>query len=117
MPFSPLGRGFLTATISTTDGFPDDDSRRRMPRFTPEALRGNQRIVDTVRAIAAERGCLAGQVALAWVQSRGSDVVPIHGTKRVEYLEQNVGALDVRLSTDELVRLDGLAAETVGGRY
>jgi aryl-alcohol dehydrogenase-like predicted oxidoreductase len=117
VPFSPLGRGFLTATISSTDGLADNDARRRLPRFTPDALRGNQRIVDIVREIAVERGCLPGQVALAWVHSRGPDIVPIPGTKRVEYLEQNVAALDVELSADDLARLDGLAAETVGTRY
>ena len=88
-----------------------------MPRFEADALRANQRIVDTVRDIADRRGVLPGQVAIAWVYSRGEDVVPIPGTKRRTYLEQNVAALDVELTDDDLTRLDAIAAQTVGSRY
>jgi aryl-alcohol dehydrogenase-like predicted oxidoreductase len=117
VPFSPLGRGFLTGAITSTEGMADNDSRRRLPRFTDDALQANQRLVEIVRAIADERGVLPGQVALAWVHSRGDDVVPIPGTKRRSYLEQNVAALDVALTPDDLTRLDELAGTTVGPRY
>ncbi len=117
VPFSPLGRGFLTGAVTSADELADNDSRRRLPRFAPDALPANQRIVDTVRAIAEERNALPGQVALAWVHSRGADVVPIPGTKRRTYLEQNVEALQVELTPDDLARLDGLASQTVGSRY
>ena len=117
VPFSPLGRGFLAGTVTTTEGMADNDSRRRMPRFEAEALRVNQRIVDTVRDIADHRGVLPGQVAIAWVYSRGDDLVPIPGTKRRTYLEQNVAAVDVELTAEDLTRLDDIAEQTVGGRY
>ena len=117
VPFSPLGRGFLTGSVTSTDGMADNDTRRRNPRFAPDALPANLRIVDTVRAIAGDRGVLPGQVALAWVHSRGEDVVPIPGTKRRTYLEQNVAALPVELNPDDLARLDAIADQTVGRRY
>jgi aryl-alcohol dehydrogenase-like predicted oxidoreductase len=116
VPFAPLGRGFLTGAITAAD-FKEGDFRRTNPRFAGEAFDANQAIVDVVRAIATDRGVLPGQVALAWVHSRGEDVVPIPGTKRVSYLEQNVAAADLKLTADELARLDGLAAQTVGTRY
>ena len=87
-----------------------------MPRFTDENIAANEAIVDVVAQVATTHGVRPGQVALAWVQ-RGDDVVPIPGTKRVEYLEQNVAALDVVLTDDELARLDGLAAQVAGTRY
>ncbi|MEO5876120.1 MAG: aldo/keto reductase [Streptosporangiaceae bacterium] len=116
VPFSPLGRGFLTGTLNAAD-FEEGDFRRSNPRFAEEAMAANQAIVDVVREIAAGRGVLPGQIALAWVHSRGEDVVPIPGTKRVAYLEQNVAAADLKLTADELTRLDALAARTVGTRY
>jgi aryl-alcohol dehydrogenase-like predicted oxidoreductase len=88
-----------------------------MPRFEADALAANQRIVDTVRDIAGQRGVLPGQVAIAWVYSRGADMVPIPGTKRRTYLEQNVAAVDVELTDDDLKQLDAIAEQTVGGRY
>ena len=88
-----------------------------MPRFSEENVAANQAIVDVVEEIAATHGARPGQVALAWVHQQGDDVVPIPGTKRTTYLEQNVGALDLHLSDDELSRLDGLAAQVAGGRY
>jgi aryl-alcohol dehydrogenase-like predicted oxidoreductase len=88
-----------------------------MPRFSDDNLAANQAIVDVVVEVAEARGVRPGQVALAWVHSRGEDVVPIPGTKRIEYLDQNVAALDVTLSDDELGRLDGLAEQVVGSRY
>ena len=116
VPFSPLGRGFLTGALSGRS-FGSGDSRARMPRFTDENLASNQAIVAEVAAVADAHGVLPGQVALAWVQQRGDDVVPIPGTKRVSYLEQNVGALDVDLTEDEVTRLDALADRVAGSRY
>jgi aryl-alcohol dehydrogenase-like predicted oxidoreductase len=117
VPFSPLGRGFLTGAITSTEGMAENDARRRMPRFADDAVAANQRLVEVVAAIAAERGVLPGQVALAWVHTQGDDLVPIPGTKRRTYLEQNVAASDVALTPEDLTRLDGLAHQTVGGRY
>jgi aryl-alcohol dehydrogenase-like predicted oxidoreductase len=117
VPFSPLGRGFLTGTVTAGQEFAADDFRRTNPRFAADALAANQRLVEVVRAIAAERGVLPGQVALAWVHAQGDDVVPIPGTKRVEYLEQNVAAADLDLGAEDLARLDRLAGQTVGTRY
>ena len=116
VPFSPLGRGFLTGALAGRT-FEGRDSRARMPRFRDENLAANEAIVAEVAAVAEAHGVRPGQVALAWVHQRGDDVVPIPGTKRVTYLEQNVGALDVHLSSAELERLDGLAARVAGGRY
>jgi len=116
VPFSPLGRGFLTGTVANAQ-FGDDDMRRTNPRFAPEAVAANQAIVDVVRRIADEKGVLPGQVALAWVHSRGEDVVPIPGTKRPAYLEQNVAAADLELTPSDLERLDPLAARVTGNRY
>jgi aryl-alcohol dehydrogenase-like predicted oxidoreductase len=116
VPFSPLGRGFLTGALSGRT-FTGSDSRARMPRFTDDNLAANEAIVAEVASVAESHGVRPGQVALAWVQQRGEDVVPIPGTKRVEYLEQNVAALDVGLTDDELSRLDGLAAKVAGSRY
>ncbi|ROO88257.1 aryl-alcohol dehydrogenase-like predicted oxidoreductase [Actinocorallia herbida] len=116
VPFSPLGRGFLTGTVTTAE-FSADDMRNSNPRFTAEAVDANQAIVAVVREIAAARGVLPGQVALAWVHSRGADVVPIPGTKRPTYLEQNAAAADVALTAEDLARLGTLAAQATGSRY
>jgi aryl-alcohol dehydrogenase-like predicted oxidoreductase len=119
VPFSPLGRGFLTGAITSPADFADDDWRRTHPRFTGEAFAANLRLVDAVRELAAEKGVTPGQLALAWVMAQGDDVVPIPGTKRRSYLEENVGAVAVRLSPDDLARLDAIAPPgvAVGGRY
>jgi aryl-alcohol dehydrogenase-like predicted oxidoreductase len=117
VPYSPLGRGFLTGAIATVDDLPEDDFRRRNPRFAEEALRANLAIVDTVRAIADAKGATPAQVALAWVLAQGEDVVPIPGTKRVRYLEENVGALDVALTADEREQLTTALPSPVGARY
>jgi aryl-alcohol dehydrogenase-like predicted oxidoreductase len=116
VPYSPLGRGFLTGAVKL-DALDEDDARRSHPRFSEESARINQRIVDVVRDVAAQCGATPAQVALAWVLARGDDVVPIPGTKRVRYLDENVGALDVRLTDTQLKALDGLAAQTAGERY
>ncbi|WP_346619862.1 aldo/keto reductase [Blastococcus montanus] len=119
VPFSPLGRGFLTGAITSPDDFAEDDWRRTHPRFTGAAFETNLRLVDAVRRIAAEKEVTPGQLALAWVMAQGDDVVPIPGTKRRSYLEENVGAAAVELSTDDLARLDVIAppGAAVGGRY
>jgi aryl-alcohol dehydrogenase-like predicted oxidoreductase len=113
VPYSPLGRGLLTGTLPTE--FADDDFRRTLPRFQRENLERNLETVGAVREIAAAHGATPGQVALAWLLARGEDVVPIPGTKRVRYLEENAGALDVTLTPAELARLDAL--EPAGDRY
>jgi aryl-alcohol dehydrogenase-like predicted oxidoreductase len=115
--YSPLGRGFLTGAISSTDGLADDDFRRNNPRFAADALAANQAIVDEVKAIASAKGVTPAQVALAWAGSRGSDVVPIPGTRRRGRLEENLAALEVTLSADELARLEPLGARVQGARY
>jgi aryl-alcohol dehydrogenase-like predicted oxidoreductase len=119
VPFSPLGRGFLTGAITSPDDFAEDDWRRTHPRFTGEAFTANLRLVDAVRAMAEEKGVTPGQLALAWVLAQGEDVVPIPGTKRRSYLEENVGAVGVQLTADDLARLAEIAPPGVaeGGRY
>jgi len=116
VPFAPLGRGFLTGALAGK-AFEGRDMRARLPRFSDDNLATNEAIVAVVVEVAEQRGVRPGQVALAWVHARGEDVVPIPGTKRIEYLEQNVAALDVSLTADELDRLDGLAAQVAGTRY
>ena len=108
VPYSPLGRGLLTGTVTSLDGLQDDDFRRGVPRFQGDNLDRNLTAVAVVREIAAECGATAGQVALAWLAAQGDDVVSIPGTKRRTYLEENVGALDVVLSAEDLARLDAL---------
>jgi aryl-alcohol dehydrogenase-like predicted oxidoreductase len=115
VPYSPLGRGLLTGTVSSLDELADDDFRRTQPRFQGENLDRNLELVAVVREIAAAHGVTPGQVALAWLAAQGDDVVPIPGTKRRTYLEENLGALDVTLTTDDLARLDDL--RPVGTRY
>jgi aryl-alcohol dehydrogenase-like predicted oxidoreductase len=115
VPYSPLGRGFLTGRLDR-DRLDADDARRGWPRFQQEAMEANQRIVDTVREIAARHDAQPGQVALAWVLAQGEHVVPIPGTKRIPYLEENAGAAGVLLSAEDLDALDGLPAP-VGARY
>nr|WP_242611137.1 aldo/keto reductase [Blastococcus saxobsidens] len=119
VPFSPLGRGFLTGAISSPDDFDADDWRRGHPRFTGEAFDANLRLVDVVRELATAKGVAPGQLALAWVLAQGDDVVPIPGTKRRGYLEENVGAVDVDLTAEDLARLDAIAPPGVaaGSRY
>src|SRR5918995_6763100 len=119
VPFSPLGRGFLTGAIRSPEDFGEDDWRRGHPRFTGEAFAANLRLVDAVRAMAEEKGCAPGQLALGWVLAQGDDVVPIPGTKRRSYLQENVVATTVELSDDDLARLSEIAPPGVaqGGRY
>ena len=120
VPYSPLGRGFLTATLDLAS-FDDKDFRSRNPRFAGDAGAANLAIVEAVRQVADAKGAAPAQIALAWVYAQadrlGVPVVPIPGTKRVKWLEQNVAALDLTLSADELAVLDPLAQQVVGARY
>jgi aryl-alcohol dehydrogenase-like predicted oxidoreductase len=115
--YSPLGRGFLSGKIRSLDDLEGDDYRRRSPRFEAENLERNLALVGVVEEIAAERGVTAAQLALAWVLSRGEHVIPIPGTKRVSYLEENLGALAVDLSTEDLRRLSDALPPVAGARY
>lgn len=117
--YSPLGRGFLTGQIRVPDDLAPDDFRRFHPRFTGDNLRRNLELVERVREIAAERDVTPGRLALAWVLHRGVDIVPIPGTKRRAYLEENVAADDIRLSARDLARIDEVAPRgaAAGERY
>ncbi|MGO4593590.1 aldo/keto reductase [Leifsonia sp. 2TAF2] len=116
VPYSPLGRGFLTGTIRSLDELSEDDFRRFNPRFEGDNLEANIRIVEQVDEVAREVGAKPGQVALAWLLSKGDDIAPIPGTTKVANLEQNVAAADLQLSPEQLARLDEVAAP-VGDRY
>jgi aryl-alcohol dehydrogenase-like predicted oxidoreductase len=120
VPYSPLGRGFLSGRYRSTDQFDKNDFRRlRGPRFQGENFERNLAIVDRLEEMAREKGVTAGQLALAWVMHQGDDVVPIPGTKRVKYVEENAAAADVELSDEDLRRLDEIAPPGVaaGDRY
>jgi Predicted oxidoreductases (related to aryl-alcohol dehydrogenases) len=120
VPYSPLGRGFLTGKIkNVNDLAPDDFRRQSHPRFMEENFKKNLRIVEIVEQIAAEKGCTPAQLALAWVLAQGDDIVPIPGTKQVKYLEENVGALSIKLNSDDLRRVaSAIPPESVAGeRY
>ncbi|RFA09713.1 aldo/keto reductase [Subtercola boreus] len=116
VPYSPLGRGFLTGTIRSLDQLDEKDFRRNNPRFEGENLAANIRIVEQVDAVAAELGAKPGQVALAWLLAQGDDIAPIPGTKRVSYLEENTAADALVLTEAQLAALDAVAAP-VGDRY
>lgn len=117
--YSPLGRGFLTGQIKTFEDLAPDDYRRNSPRFQGENFDRNLELVRRIAEIAGERGCTPAQLALAWVIAQGEDVVPIPGTKRRKYLEENVGALEVQITPEELKRIDEVAPRGVaaGERY
>ncbi|WP_411137545.1 aldo/keto reductase [Streptomyces sp. C10] len=119
VPFSPLGRGFLTGRYTSVKGLPESDVRRSQPRFADGNLEQNLAIVEKLDALAAEKGVSAGQLALAWVQHRGADVVPIPGTRRQKYLEENLGALTIELTAEELTAIDAAApaGRIAGTRY
>ena len=117
VPFSPLGRGYLTGALLSADELPASDFRRTLPRFTNENLSANVQIVDAVKAVADRHRATPAQIALAWVLAQGSDVVPIPGTKRRKYLDENLGAIDVKLSKDDLDGLNALAVIVSGDRY
>jgi len=119
VPFAPLGRGFLTGTVRRAEEYPAGDFRRGDPRYQGQNFDANMRAASTVREIAATKGATAGQIALAWLLHRGDDIVPIPGTKRRNYLEENVGAADVHLTREDMAMLNAaLAPERVSGpRY
>jgi aryl-alcohol dehydrogenase-like predicted oxidoreductase len=119
VPFAPLGRGFLTGTVKRAEEYPEGDFRRGDPRYQGENFDANVRAASAVREMAKGKGVTAGQIALAWLLHKGSDIVPIPGTRRRTYLEENVAAADVRLSRDEMAALDSaLAPERISGpRY
>ncbi|MDQ3065865.1 MAG: aldo/keto reductase [Actinomycetota bacterium] len=119
VPYSPLGRGFLSGKITSVDDLAENDFRRRGPRFQEENLRRNLQLVAEVEAVADDKGVTPSQLALAWVLSRGEDIVPIPGTKRRTYLEENAAAVDVELTAEELERLERAfpAGAAAGDRY
>jgi aryl-alcohol dehydrogenase-like predicted oxidoreductase len=119
VPYSPLGRGFLTGAIQKLDDLDPTDWRRTNPRFQEEALAANLRLANTVKQIASKKGVSSAQLALAWVLSQGDDIVPIPGTKRINYLEDNMGALNVTLDETDRREIDALFNEisVVGDRY
>jgi aryl-alcohol dehydrogenase-like predicted oxidoreductase len=117
--YSPLGRGFLTGRFQSPADFPEDDFRKHHPRFQGENFDKNIQLVHEVEALAKEKGCSTAQLALAWVLAQGEDIVPIPGTKHVRYLDENIGALDVKLTGDDLKRLDAILppGAAAGQRY
>lgn len=119
VPYSPLGRGFLTGAITRPEQFAEDDYRRHSPRFQGENFGKNLALVDKVKQLAVRNGCTPGQLALAWVLAQGDDIVPIPGTKRRSYLEENVKAIDLKLSQDALAELDAVFpfGAATGARY
>ena len=119
VPYSPLGRGFLTGALKSPDDFAADDYRRLSPRFQGDNFAKNLRLVEQVQALAAAKGVTPGQLALAWVLAQGDYLIPIPGTKQRKYLEQNVAALEVKLSPSELAALEAIfpASAVAGQRY
>jgi aryl-alcohol dehydrogenase-like predicted oxidoreductase len=119
VPFSPLGKGFLTGTVSKTTSFDSGDIRSTIPRFTAEARVANQALVDLLATIASRKGATPGQLALAWLLAQRPWIVPIPGTRRLERLEENSGAADIELTADDLREIDTAAAqiEVQGARY
>jgi aryl-alcohol dehydrogenase-like predicted oxidoreductase len=120
VPYSPLGKGFLTGTITASTSFDaSNDIRSTIPRFTPEALQHNQAMVDLLASIAQRKGATPGQIALSWLLAQKPWIVPIPGTRKLHRLEENIGAADVELSADELAEIEGAASkiEVQGGRY
>lgn len=119
VPYSPLGRGFLTGSFDSDASFGAGDFRANLPRFSPENLAANTPIIDVVAQLAASKGCTAAQIALAWLLSKGDTIVPIPGTKRIRYLEENIAASEVALSLDEVNRLEAAITplQIAGDRY
>ena len=119
MAYSPLGRGFLTGRFRASADLAPDDNRRNHPRFQEANFARNLELVARVGALATEKHCTPGQLALAWVLSQGGDIVPIPGTKRRKYLEENLGALDVELTPDDVARINEAAPKggVAGLRY
>jgi len=119
VPYSPLGRGFLTGRFRKFEDLPADDYRRQSPRFQGENFTKNIDLVKRVEEVAAKKGCTSSQLALAWVLAQGDDIVPIPGTKRRKYLEENLAALEIKLTPEDLTRIDEVAPKGAasGTRY
>ena len=119
VPFSPLGRGFLSGALRSPDDFEPDDWRRGLPRFSAENFRRNLELVDQVKAIARDKAVSASQLALAWVLAQGEEIVPIPGTRRIANLEENLGALEIKLSAEDRQRLEAVFPHggAAGPRY
>jgi len=117
VPYSPLGRGFLSGQISTTEELEENDYRKTIPRFQDENFKKNLEAVQHLGKIAAEKGVKTSQLALAWVLSRGEDIVPIPGTRRIQYLEENIRSLDIELTPEEMQRIDEISRQFAGERY
>jgi len=117
--YSPLGRGFLSGRFKSPSDFPEGDFRKNHPRFQGENFEKNLQLVREVEAMAKDKGCTAAQLALAWVLAKGEDIVPIPGTKHVRYLDENIGALEVKLTGEDLKRLDDILppGAAAGQRY
>ena len=119
VPYSPLGRGFLTGQIRRIEDLAEDDYRRSSPRFQGENFQKNLDLVQEIEAMAQEKGCMPSQLALAWLLAQGEDIVPIPGTKKRSRLEENVGALDLRITAEDLARIDSIlpSGAAAGARY
>lgn len=119
VPYSPLGRGFLTGTFDKHAGFEAGDFRVNLPRFSPDSIEANTTIVEVVRHLAAAKACTPAQIALAWILTKGDHIVPIPGTKRIKYLEENLAAAEIALSSDEVTKLEAAISplEVAGDRY
>ena len=117
--YSPLGRGFLSGSLTSLEDLASDDYRRYSPRFQGENFYKNLQVVEQVKEIAAQKGATPGQLAIAWLLAQGDDIVPIPGTKRRKYLEENVAATDITLTAEELARIDAVAPKNIaaGDRY
>ena len=117
--YSPLGRGFMTGQYKSLADFEEGDWRRTAPRFSEENFPKNLKLVDEIGALAKKKGCTPGQLTLAWLMAQGDDIIPIPGTKKIKYLEENFGAVDVKLTEDENaeIRKAVESAEVHGGRY
>jgi aryl-alcohol dehydrogenase-like predicted oxidoreductase len=119
VPYSPIGRGFLSGQITSPNDFAPDDFRQHLPRFQGENFYKNIQLVDRVKEIATEKGCTSGQLALAWLLAQGEDIVPIPGTKRRSYLEENVASVNITLTPTELAQIDAIVPKdiAIGDRY
>ncbi len=119
VPYSPLGRGFLTGQIQKPDDFAEDDFRRYLPRFQGDNFNKNLVLVDYIKDLAAQKGCKPSQLALAWLLAQGEDIIPIPGTKRISYLMENIGSVNIQLTREDLKRIDEIAPKgiAVGDRY
>ena len=117
--YSPLGRGLLTGQIKSPDDFDEDDFRRTVPRFSQENFPKNLKVVEELEKIAQKKGCTSGQLTLAWLMAQGEDIIPIPGTKKIKYLDENMGALNVKLTEEEVkdIRTVVESAEVHGERY